>query len=128
MCQLSCSFVLCVHFSINLQNILSSRSYLIWVFHRRRTWSWVRLKKMTKVLGGIKKKKFNVLCLKVCLNLDSILVTWIRYTLQKIDWVYTLDLKHNQTISPVWNVKKKIMLRKFQICAYLIYNNTWLSS
>lgn len=56
---------------------------------------------MTKVLGGIKKKKFNVLCLKVCLNLDSILVTWIRYTLQKIDWVYTLDLKHNQTISPV---------------------------
>ena len=58
-------------------------------------------------MGGIKKKKFNVLCLKVCLNLDSMLITWIRYTLQKIDWVYTLDLKHNQTISPVWNVKKK---------------------
>lgn len=52
---------------------------------------------MTKVIGWNKKEKFKVLCL----NLDSMLVTWIRYTLQKIDWFYTLDLKHDETISPV---------------------------
>ena len=56
---------------------------------------------MTKVIGWNKKEKFKVLYLKVCLNLDSMLVTWIRYTLQKIYWFYILDLKHDQTISPV---------------------------
>lgn len=56
-------------------------------------------------MGGIRKKKFNLLCLKVCLNLDSILVTWI-YPSENRLGLY-LDLKHDQTISPVWNVKKK---------------------
>lgn len=32
------------------------------------------------------------------------------------------------SISPVWNVQKKLMLRKWQMYSYLIYKNTWLFS
>lgn len=51
---------------------------------------------MTKIIGWNKKEKLMALCLKVCLNLDSMLVTWI-YPSENRLGLY-LDLKHDQLV------------------------------